>query len=68
MYRKLIGRTLLVIFVLTLEVTKIEDEEYQTVTKQVAEEYEYEIIAKNFTEENVVLEYPQITNFKDRGK
>ncbi len=53
---------------LTLEVTKIEDEEYQTVTKQVAEEYEYEIIAKNFTEENVVLEYPQITNFKDRGK
>ncbi|TSI10765.1 DUF4163 domain-containing protein [Lysinibacillus sp. BW-2-10] len=80
MYRKLIGKTLLVIFVLTLsacgsekststlEVTKMEDGNNQIVAEQKLEDRDYELITETYSKDNVTIEYPQIIHFKDEGK
>ncbi|SOC40581.1 PdaC/SigV domain-containing protein [Ureibacillus acetophenoni] len=47
--------------------TNVEEEEYEAVSK-LTEEQEYEIISESFSEENVIVEYPQIVNFKDEEK
>lgn len=48
--------------------TKMEEEEYQIVTKLLSEDQEYEIITESFSKENVIVEYPQIKNFKEVEK
>ncbi|KGR79176.1 PdaC/SigV domain-containing protein [Ureibacillus manganicus] len=80
MDKKWISKTLLVTVVLILsacsaekstsllEVTKMDDEKKQNVSKQIANDQGYELITETYSKENVKLEYPQIINFNDERK
>jgi len=73
-YKKLLSRASILMFAFILsacgteEVTKINDEKYQTVSKQNDVQKEYELVTETYSKDNVHIEYPQIVKFNDEGK